>query len=265
MEGVYGPMLAQPEQWTTPGGALRRQADALHAAAPGTRLSLYEVNLGTATGPPEITQTAIERTVPTIGAALDVADLMLLALRDVGVTEQNFFALTEFRNGFTSPGGAVPARTVPLYGAVVDMGGATGRRRPVYFALQLMNQVLLPTMLQTAMTGADPTWVQPCSPNDDIALPAAHLLQSFAFADGDRRSLVVLNLSRTEALPVTFEGVNAPRGAVQQTVLTSAHIEDSNENEALVSPRTSAVARFDPAVQHLLPPFSMTAYTWRMR
>ena len=125
-EAVFGPMLAQPEQWTTIGGLLRQQADAVHANSPATRLNLYEVNLGTVTGSPAISQADIDRTVPSTGAALAVADLMLLALRDLGVTEQCFFALTEFRNGFTSPGGGT-ARTTPLFGAVVDMGGATDR------------------------------------------------------------------------------------------------------------------------------------------
>ncbi len=261
-EAVFGPMLAQPEQWTTIGGLLRQQADDVHATSPATRLSLYEVNLGTATGAPAITQADIDRTVPSTGAALAVSDLMLLALRDLDITEQCFFALTEFRNGFTSPGGAGPARTTPLFGAVVDMGGATDRRRPSFYALRLLNQTILANLIQTETNGADPTWTQPASTNDHIALPQTHLLQSFAFGEPGRRSLIVLNLSRTRSLSVLIDGVNAPRGTVQQTVLTSAHITDSNEDEPLVSLRTSSTS-FDPATQHLLPPFSMTAYTWR--
>ena len=261
-EAVFGPMLAQPEQWTTIGGLLRQQADAVHATSPATHFNLYEVNLGTVTGSPPISQADIDRTVPSTGAALAVADLMLLALRDLGVTEQCLFALTEFRNGFTSPGGGT-ARTTPLFGAVVDMGGATDRRRPSFYALRLLNQAILANLIETTTTGSDPTWAQSASPNDHIALPQAHLLQSFAFGEPGRRSLIVLNLSRTEALPVAYDGANAPRGTVQQTVLTSTHITDSNENEALVSPRTTSVLNFDLAAQHLLPPFSITAYTWK--
>ncbi len=262
-EAVFGPMLAQPEQWTTIGGLLRQQVDTVHAVSPATHLSLYEVNLGTVAGSPAISQADIDRTVPSTGAAIAVSDLMLLALRDLGVTEQCFFALTEFRNSFTSPGGSGSARTTPLFGAVVDMGGATDRSRPSFYALRLLNQTLLANLIETTVAGADPVWSQPASPNDHIALPQAHLLQSFAFGEPGRRSLIVLNLSRTESFSVTFGGVNAPHGVVQQTTLTSAHITDTNENDALVSPTTVAIPNFDPAARKLLPPFSITAYTWR--
>ena len=262
-EAVFGPMLAQPEQWTTIGGLLRQQADAVRTTSPATHLSLYEVNLGTVTGSPGITQADIDRTVPSTGAALATSDLMLLALRDLGVTEQCFFALTEFRNGFNSPGGVGPARTTPLFGAVVDMGGETDRRRPSFYALRLLNATILANLIETRSTGSDPAWTQPASPNDHIALAQAHLLQSFAFGEPGRRSLIVLNLSRTQSLPVVYDGVNAPRGFVQQTVLTSTRIDDTNEHEALVLPVTTSIAEFEPGAQHILPPFSMTAYTWK--
>ncbi len=261
MEGVYGPMLAEPEQWTRHGGMVARQAEVLRAA--GKRLAIYEVNLGTLNGASTISQQAIDRTVPTMGAALATADLMLLMLRDVGVTDQCFFALSEFRNGFTSPGGAGPPRTTPLYGAVVDMGGLTERRRPSFLALRLLNRVVLSTLVETRLDGANPTWDQAASPNDAIALAGAHVLQSFAFAEGRDRSVVLLNLSRTESLPVSFAGNHAPRGAVEQTTLTSAQIEDSNEDAALVAPRTATLVNFDPTAAYRLPPFSITAFTWK--
>ena len=120
-------------------------------------------------------------------------------------------------------------------------------------------------MVETVVEGGGPMWDQPLSANDGVALSGAHLLQSFAFAEGDRRSLIVLNLSRTVSLPVTFAGPNAPRGVVVETVLTSAQIEDSNELAAVVAPRTVAVARFDAGAVHPLPPFSVTTYTWKVR
>ena len=260
MEGVYGPMLAQPEQRTRDGGRIARQAEVARAA--GRRLAVYELNLGTVMGSAAITQAAIDRTVPTMGAALAVIDQMLLLLRDRHVTDQCFFALPEFSNAFTSPNNSGPARTTPLYGAVVDMGGLTERRRPVFYALRMLNHAMLANLMEITTTDANPTWNQAHSPNDDIQLPAAHLLQSFAFGQDKRRSLVVLNLSRTETLPVDFSGSNAPRGAVEQTTLTAAHIEDSNELQATVLPQVMRVPHFDPAAEHRLPPFSLTTYTW---
>ncbi len=262
MEAVYGPMLAQPEQFARAGGQMGQQAAVARVTA--SKLAVYEVNLGTLNGSPVITQAAIDRTVPTMGAALATADHMLLMLRELGMTDQCFFALPEFANGFRSPGDAGPPRDAPLYGAVVDMGGLTGRRRPSYYALRLLNHTLLANEIEASMDGANPTWNQPLSANDHIVLPNAHLLQSFAFGEGKRRSALVLNLSRTQTLPITFAGSNAPRGMVQQTTLTATHIEDSNELADNVLPKTVNLNRFDSAAEHLLPPFSLTAYTWTL-
>ncbi len=265
-EGVFGPMFAQPEQLdATPGGTMVLQKNTVAKFAPGKRLSIYEVNLGTATGSAAITQTAIDRTVPSVGGGIAVANHMLMMLRELGATDQCFFALPEFSNGFTSTsGGPGPKRDVPLWGAVVDMGGLTNRRRPGFLALQAMNHAVLPTLYATEHTGTNPTWNQPLSPNDKIVLPNAHLLQSYAFADGNRRSLIVFNLSRDHALPVVFDGENAPRGTVTQMVLTAPHIEDNNEHAENVKLQTATVPMKAGAPQNL-PPFSMTTFSWMVK
>ena len=259
VEAVFGPMFAQPEQIDSkPDGLMALQARETRTAAHPVRLNVYETNLGTMSG--SVAQSAIDSTVPSLGGGLAVADHMLLMLRDVGVTAQCLFALPQYRNNFTSTNGA--KQTMPLWGAVVDMGGATNRRRPTFFALEMMNEAILPTMLATRMDGADPTWQQPPSPNDHITLDAAHELQTFTFADGTRRSLIVLNLSRTESLNVNFAGPYAPLGQVHRKLLTAAHITDSNEDLERVKPVESVVAHFNPGEAQLLPPHSMTVLTW---
>ena len=70
---------------------------------------------------------------------------MLLMLRDLGVTTQCLFALPEYVNDFVSTASPRPAReTMPLWGAVVDMGGPTNARRPQFLAEQLANAAILP-------------------------------------------------------------------------------------------------------------------------
>lgn len=216
-------------------------------------LAVYETNLGTMSG--TASQSALDATVPSLGAALAVADHMLLMLRDLGITTQNFFALPEFRNDFSTPNGA--KETVPLWGVVVDMGGATNRRRPSFLALQMLNNALLSTELATEISGANPFWNQPLSANDKIALDHAHELQTFAFADGSHRSLILLNLSRTQSLPIHLNGPEAPTGSVTQTVLTAAHITDSNEQSDLVEPHSTPYSATET-----LPPHSLTVLTW---
>ena len=259
-EQTFGPMLAQPEAIDSrPGGLMQQQARAVRAH--GAALAVYETNLGTASG--TATQSAIDVTVPSMGAGLAVADHMLLMLRDVGVTTQCLFALPEYRNDFTSTSGT--KETMPLWGAVVDMGGSTNLRRPSFVALATINRALLATMVESHVSGVNPLWQQTESANDHIALKDAHELQTFAFRDGTRRSLMVLNLSRSQARTVSLAGVDVPVGVVRVTTLTAAHITDSNEREELVKPVTKVEAHFDATRSRSLPPFSMTVLEWTVR
>lgn len=264
---IYGPMLAQPEQLDSranaPGNTVAQQAAELRKGSHGVKLAVYEVNLGAMTG--SATQAQLDRVIPSWGGGLAVADHMLLTLRDQGITEQALFCLPEFRNVFGNTAGG-GQETMPLWGAVVDMGGATNRKRPTYLALQAINEAILPTMLQTTLSGANPTWDQPLSRNDKVELRGAHELQVFAFADGDRRSLIVLNLSRTQAHTVQLAAASAPGASdstVEQTQIAPAHLSDGNELEATVRPVTTTLPAGGARAPLSLPPGSMTVLRWK--
>jgi len=259
-EAIFGPMMAEPEMLDSrSSGYMVKQAKAARSASHPANLSVYEVNLATSIG--KASQTDIDRTVPSMGAGLALIDHMLLMMRDLGVTTQSVWSLPGYSNNFANSSDHKPEKT-PLFGVVVDMGGATNLRRPQYLAEQLANTAILPTMLQTRVTGANPTWDQKLSANDDVRIDGAHDLQTFAFADGQRRSLIVLNLSRTESIPMRFSGDGEPSGTVQISRLTSEKITDNNEEQAHVATTDNVVHGFNPRSSNVLPPFSMTVYTW---
>jgi alpha-L-arabinofuranosidase len=270
-EAIFGPMFAEPEMIDGSGymalqstllqrpGAPSQSTSSIEVGSNHPHLAVYEVNLGSMTGNASITQSDIDRTIPSLGAGLAVADHMLLMLRNLGITTQCLFALPEYMNGFTAPG---PKRMIPLWGAVVDMGGPTNLRRPQFLAEQLANQAILPTMLTTHVTGPAHIWNQPESPNDKIKLANAHAIQTFAFADGPRHTLILLNLSRSETLPVAFAGPTKPSGPVEQFILTSTKISDTNESSATVSIKQTHLQSFNPTNPYPLPPFSMTVLAW---
>jgi len=259
-EAIFGPMFAEPERHDSlPTGLMYQQADAAAHAPRPAKLAVYEVNLGTADG--TASQASVNRAVPSIAGGITVVEHMLLMLRDLGVTTQSIWALPGFQNGFYNTTGKPSNETVPLFGAVVDMGGTTNRRRPIYLAEQLANQSLLSNMLGITVTGANPTWKQPLSTNDNVQIDQAHLLQTFAFAEGAHRSLIVFNLSRTQSLPVTLSG-DTPTGPVKLSVLTSAQIDDTNEATAKVAIKETTLQTFDPHAAYQVPPFSMTVLTW---
>ena len=261
-EAVFGPMFAEPETIDSrPAGYMAQQLAEIRKATHPAGLAVYEVNLGTMSG--SAAQADVNRVVPSLGAGLAVADHMLLMLRDLGVTTQCLFALPEYVNDFLSTAQPKPAHeTMPLWGAVVDMGGATDARRPQFLAEQLVNAAMLQTMLRTRVSGADPTWNQPLSTNAKVKLEGAHLIQSFAFADGPKHSLILMNLSRGQALPVEFAGAGAPRGDVQQSILTAASITAGNEEKNEVAVTTRRLAAFPAHQPYMLPPFSITTLTW---
>jgi len=71
-----------------------------------------------------------------------------------------------------------------------------------------------------------------------------------------------LNLSRAEALPVTFSGDGAPSGEVSVSRLGADRITDSNELVSKVAVAESKIANFKGEMPYHVPAFSMTVFRW---
>jgi hypothetical protein len=254
-EELFGPLFAEPEWWsfnpspTT--GLMRLTFDTLQASSRPVPLSVYEVNLHTTEG--AISQPALDSYTPSIGAALAVADHMLVMLRELGCRDQLFFSLPG--NRFTRS----DTKTVALWGAVLDMG-KTNRKRPSYEAQRLLNESLAGDLLQTAHSGDNPTWS--VTNMNRVSYTGAHAIQSFAFRSHGQRALLIFNLLRTAAHDVAFSGPLAPTGTVTLTRLTSSAITDNNESNTVVSTVTQTLTGFAPTQALTLPPFSLTRLQW---
>ncbi len=258
-EAIFGSMFAEPEAIDSlPSGYMYQQMQTAAGATHPVKLAVYEVNLSTVSG--TASQSMVNQVVPSIGAGLSTVEHMLLMMRDDGVTLQSMFALPEYANGFNNSKGG--SESTPLWGTVVDMGGQTNLCRPQFLAEALANTAIAGSLLETIQTGTNPTWNQPTNANTNIATPNAHYLQSFAFADGGSKSVIVFNLHRTSALPVTFSGANAPKGAVKIGELTAKNLTDTNEQNNVVAATNTTMSGFDPTKGYSLPPFSMTVFTW---
>ena len=122
-----------------------------------------------------------------------------------------------------------------------------------------MNEAINGDLMTTVQTGYNPVWNQPQM--NGVQLDGAHYLQSFAFRQGGQWSLILLNLQRNSALPVTFRGM-APTGNVTMKRLTSGDITDNNESAAKIQVTTQQLVRFDPYVPFTLPPYSLTVLQW---
>ena len=257
-EAIFGPMFAAAEMIDSlPNGYMAQQAQVARTAARPANLSVYEVNIGADSG--SVAQANVDEAIPSLGAGLALVEHMLLMMRDLGIKTESIWSLAGYDNRFNNTVHAGDEH-VKLFGVVVDMGGATNRRRPQFLAEELANRAILPTILATKLTGANPTWHQPLSQNDSIQIDQAHELQVFAFGDGARRSLIVFNLSRTRALPISFSGAAAPVGHVEVSQLTAGDVSDSNEerNDVVIKelPAASGLPRF------VVPRYSMTVFRW---
>lgn len=254
-EAIYGPMFAEPEFLdSTAAGQMSQMAAVAAAAKPPARLSVYEMNMGTNQG--SATQAFIDSSVAGAGSGIAVGVNSLLLMRDLGITDQNMFAL----QGLTAPfhgSNSNAATSAPIWGIVVDMGGATNLKRPVYLTQMMTNNAILPTLLSTSQTGANPTWNQPYTTNDDFSLTGAHYIQSFAFTDGNKLNIVLFNLSRTTALPINFAGLNTPLGAAAISTLSSPSISASNETTGNVTIK-NITATLTAGTTLMLPAFSMS-------
>lgn len=245
-EELFGPLFAEPEQ-VTQAGYMRQTLMNMQASNRPVPLSIYEVNLHTTNG--SITQPVLDSFTPSAGAGVAVADHMLQMLRDLGIRNQCLFSLTQLAFARTD------GKYVLLWSIVRDMG-VTDRKRPQYLAVQMANEALGGDLLQTTLSGDNPTWNQPLV--NGIQYNNAHLIQSFAFANGARRSVIVFNLDRVNPLQVTFTGANAPSGAVTIRQMAATAITATNEASQNVGITTQNVANFDPLQPLTLPPFSMS-------
>jgi alpha-L-arabinofuranosidase len=250
-EQLFGPLFAEPEMLVTT-GSMRQTFNFLQTSSRPLPMSVYEVNIDATQG--SISQAALDSFTPSIGAGIAVADHMLVLLRDLGIRNQNLFALTGFSFSRSD------AKEVRVWGVTRDLG-VTDRKRPQFLALKLANEALAGDLVRTTQSGDNPTWNQPLL--NGVTLSNAHYIQSFAFSSGNRRSVIVFNLNRTANLDVDFTGPNAPLGTVTLARLTAPSITDNNENAENVFTTTQTIASFNATAPLRLPPFSMTLLQWQ--
>jgi alpha-L-arabinofuranosidase len=254
-EQLFGGLFAESTWWSSPTGTpfpgpVRTTYDYINATSRPVPLIVYEVNMHTTQG--SIPQDVLDSFTPSLGAGLAVVDHMLIMLRDERIRDQFLFSLGGYR--FTREDG----KTALIWSITRDMG-VSDRKRPQFLAAKLANEALGGDMMQTTQSGDNPMWNQPLT--NRIALDNIPYIQSFAFADNTRHSVIVFNLHRSNSLQVNFAGTNAPSGAVTIRQLTSANITDTNESAENVAITTQSLSNFDPAQNITLPPYSMTLIT----
>ena len=242
-------------------GAMHQNFDL--ARKHGMELSIYEVNhhITHGDGPLE----PRNQIVTSIGGGLNVAGNMLLMLKEHHLRTQALFSLVQHSYNAHGIG---PVR---LWGTALNMRKGHQRYRPTFLACAMANRVMGGRLVGTVHSAGEPTFtgrgtfrhrgkVEEYGP-----LP---VLASYAFREGDRRGLILLNIDVAETHPVavTFEG-KVKGGTATRWRLAADSITASNEfeqPEPQVNLVEDAVDGFAPGHRFTLPAHSAMALEWRV-
>jgi len=253
---IWQQATAEPEQATTVRSA-GATATAVATANPTLGMSVYEVNYHL-TGASKVPAEDKNGLVASVGGAVNMANYLMLLKKRLGIEDVCFFTLAQ--NQF---------QDVRLWGAVYDLKQGSGRKRPNFLAIMALNRAIRGDMIETRHGGADPTWDFPGTPKPEgrqyariIKLDAIPRIYSYAFRSDKQRSLVLINLHETDALPVRLSLGTVPTRA-KILRLTSANIADNNEEREVVKLVEQQLADFADGYAATLPPFSLTVLTWR--
>jgi hypothetical protein len=188
---------------------------------------------------------------------------------------QNYFALTEYRNG------ASGSASAKLWGSLVDAGGASAATnaaryggsytpRPQFLAMQLANKSVIGPMFSCPIS-SNPTYSFPGSSTNGPSgkLPSMKdvpYLYAFCFENGSNRSLLFFNTDTVNSHAITLAGSNLPTYKVTQrqyavaanpNAMNEAHTgEYTGKTAGAVNVTTSTVST---SSRWTLPPYSITA------
>jgi len=168
---------------------------------------------------------------------------------------------------------------VKLWGSVLNMAKGRERYRPMGLALGLINEAMSGDMITTEQAGAQPMLTAkggwPGNPKVEIpgrngkhaeiteaSMPAIH---SYAFRDGNRRSLILFNFDLEKAHPVALTLPGEAKDAVRRQIAPK-NWWDSNEydldgGENSVAIETGRLSG-DEVRSLILPPASLVTLSW---
>ncbi|MBE0644491.1 MAG: hypothetical protein IH600_10470 [Bacteroidetes bacterium] len=249
-EEIYGPLFAMPFQEVAT-GRMRESRGYIDEGA-ATDLSIYEINFHTTSGTASIDTR--NDFLTGMGGAIALPLTMLVYQRDLGAIDQC---------AFSSLGYSFQLQTgqyARLWGMLRDVE-ATGRKRPTWLGVETVNKVIGGQEYRTVQSGDNPAWISPAVNGIDAPLEVRDV-QSFAFADGMKRGLVLFNLSLDQEREVRLRLSDPPSETAMHYALTAASIHDDNEDSVMIVIDSTLVQDFSDWYAITLPPHSVHALQW---
>lgn len=212
--------------------------------------------------------------VAGIGGQLSMVNSALKLQRDHGIRAQNQFNFSGY--SFTGSGSFGDGIEVKLWGQVISPLDLAKRRfRPGYLLSKACNRVISGDHILTTLSGDTPTFSsygyyddrvgRKCENFELDTLGPFPLLEAYGYEDGTMRSLILTNLSTSEArtVAVNFEGT-VWEGKATQYLVTADSITANNEpgHAEQVAIAESTISGFASGSQVTVPAFSLLALKW---
>ena len=216
-------------------------------------ISVYEVNHHITGGDGSLDQR--NKIVAGLGGALNVSNWMLLMLERQHVRVQNIFSLIQ--DSYND---------IRLWGIVLSMQPGHERYRPLYLAARMMNEALAGDLVEVTTSGANPKWHCEFTYGDDNGSPGdIPYIHAYATQNGNDRGLILINLHRTDSLPVSIALPRPASGAqAVKYELSGASINANNEveHDPEVFATASVLTDFHDNYTFNMQPHSMVVLTW---
>lgn len=237
--------------------------NAANSRKSGIELSVYEINHHITHG--EDAQEERNRIVTSLGGGINVANTMLVNLKEHGARSQTLFSLAQHHYDAHGIG------EVRLWGTVLNMRRGQERYRPTFLACELVNQVIGGDLVATKHSGLDPKFEATGIFNRRDGVVTTRdwpTILSYGFVDGRRRGLILVNLDtgRDRRVRVTFDG-SASSGTAVGYLLWSENIADNNEfesGEPKVAVSTETINDFASGHRIVLPRHSIRGLVWEV-
>jgi hypothetical protein len=180
-----------------------------------------------------------------------------------------------------APGGAFGNLPEPIrgWGGVLNIGDDDTRRyRPRFLALKMANRAIMGDLVETVHEGEDPTfevtnlfgaaYTQSRKP-ELLTVSDIPRIHSYAFADGNKRSLILVSNDPREQHMITVKFDGESTGPAMRYTLDSPSLEDTNEHDwapdrPKVTIQEKEIGGFGSGDAVPLPPAAMVVVTWEI-
>ncbi|NLF38317.1 hypothetical protein GX586_02660, partial [bacterium] len=229
-----------------------------------TEYSVYEFNHHTTSGSAGFTD--VNNFVASAGAGVSIVNTMLAMLKQYGMRSQCLFTFTQ--NSYNARE-LDTSGNVWLWGTVRSTKPGSERYRPTGLGHMIANRVIGGNLTATTHTGDDPSFDGTGyfrGEESSVKTYSFKKLHSYAFREGSRRALIVVNFDvwSNQAVTIKLPQGEAPVGfAVSSWFLAASHVSNNNEfaeNVAIVATNYANCTNYFTIA---VPPHTIQAFTWQ--